>query len=291
MTVRAPDVGNALTLDTAAAMAAPEVLANLDSQIEGLSASEAAARLARVGPNQLDEHRVHASAVLARQLRNPLLLLLLGAAVVSGLTGGGTNAIIIAVIVALSVGLGFFNEYSAEVAMAALRSKISHVTTVRRDGRLTDVEVIDLVPGDVVTLRLGALVPADLRLLDVDELECDEGVLTGESLPIEKVSAPVSQAGDTSNSAFMGTVVHQGSGVGVVVATAARTAFGQIAAGSPSGRAGRHSRRGSRASRGSSSSWRPCSPWASSRSTSPFRGPWWTLCSSPWPSPWASPPR
>ena len=151
----------------------------------------------------------------------------------SGLTGGGTNAVIIAVIVALSVGLGFFNEYRAEMAMASLRAKIRHEAEVRRDGRACRVPVTNLVPGDVVSLRIGALVPADLRLLEVDELECDEGVLTGESMPVAKSAAPVAgrQPLDQPGCAFMGTIVHQGSALGVVVRTGARTAFGQIAAG------------------------------------------------------------
>ena len=104
------------------------------------------------------------------------MILLLGAALVSGLTGGGSNAVIITAIVVLSVGLGFFNEYRAEVAMASLRGKIRHEAEVRRDGRVSRVPVTSLVPGDVVLLRIGALVPADLRLMKVDELECDEGV-------------------------------------------------------------------------------------------------------------------
>ena len=108
----------------------------------------------------------------------------------SGLTGGGTNAVIIAVIVALSVGLGFFNEYRAEVAMASLRGKIRHEAEVREGRAGGRVPVTDLVPGDVVSLRIGDLVPADVRLLKVDELECDEGVLTGESMPVAKSVAP-----------------------------------------------------------------------------------------------------
>ncbi|MFI5036668.1 MAG: magnesium-translocating P-type ATPase [Acidimicrobiales bacterium] len=231
MSARPVETSADLTMAEAVGLDGPDVLTRLDSRPTGLSAAAAAERLARFGANQLVEHRVHASAVLARQIRNPILVLLLGAAGVSLFTGGGTNAIIIAVIVALSVGLGFFNEYSAERAMAALREKISHLTTVRRDARLVDVDVVNLVPGDVVTLRLGALVPADLRLLEVDELECDEGILTGESLPVAKSTAAATNPDDTSGVAFMGTVVHQGSGVGVVVATGPRTSFGRIATG------------------------------------------------------------
>ena len=235
MAARATAVDPDLHLDlvTAAGLSPDDVLARLGSRPEGLSTAEAADRLCRVGPNVLGVHRVRATAVLFRQVRNPILLLLLGAALVSGLTGGGTNAAIIAVIVALSVGLGFFNEYRAQVAMATLRAKIHQEAEVRRDGLTRRVPVADLVPGDVVTVRMGALVPADLRLLEVDELECDEGVLTGESMPVVKSTecatgkVPLEQPG----SAFLGTIVHQGSGLGVVVQTGGRTAFGEIAAG------------------------------------------------------------
>ncbi len=181
----------------------------------------------------LATHEVRAAAVLWRQLRNPILLLLLGAALVSGLTGGGTNAVIIAVIVALSVGLGFVNEYRAEAAMDALRGTIRHEAEVTRGGRTARIPVADLVPGDVVTLRIGALVPADVRLVTVDELECDEGVLTGESMPVVKSVAPVAdgRGPDQPGCAYMGTIVHQGSATAVVVRTGPGTAFGRIAAG------------------------------------------------------------
>jgi Mg2+-importing ATPase len=222
-----------LDLAAAAGLSSDEVLSRLASGPGGLSAAAAAERLRQVGPNALGTHRVRAFAVLLRQIRNPILILLLGAALVSGLTGGGTNALIIAVIVALSVGLGFFNEYRAEVAMAALRAQIRQEAEVKRDGRTSRVAVTDLVPGDVVSLRIGALVPADLRLLEVDELECDEGVLTGESMPVAKSVPPVAGRApqDQPGCAFMGTIVHQGSALGVVVQTGSRTAFGQIAAG------------------------------------------------------------
>jgi Mg2+-importing ATPase len=222
-----------LDLDDAARLSSDEVLSRLGTGFNGLASTDAADRLLQFGPNALATHKVRAVAVLWRQIRNPILVLLLGAALVSGLTGGGTNAVIIAVIVALSVGLGFFNEYRAEVAMDSLRGKIRHEAEVLRDGQTCQIPVTDLVPGDVVLLRVGALVPADLRLVKVDELECDEGVLTGESMPLVKAVPPVTdrQALDQPGCAFMGTIVHQGSAVGVVVRTGARTAFGQIAAG------------------------------------------------------------
>ena len=221
------------SLADAARLSTDEVFERLGSRPEGLTTGEAAAAFARTGPNSITTHSVSALTVLWRQLKNPILVLLLVAAFLSGVTGGGTNAVIIGVIVALSVGLGFFNEYAAEVAMAALRYQISREATVRRDGRLEQLPVTSLVPGDVVSLNIGSLVPADLRLVEVHDLECDEGVLTGESLPVAKLidSASGVEPDGQSNCAFMGTIVHQGSGIGVVVDTGSQTAFGLIAAG------------------------------------------------------------
>jgi Mg2+-importing ATPase len=224
----------ALDLAAAARQPADQVLRALGSAATGLSAAQAAERLGTVGPNVLAAHRVTAWAVLGRQLRNPLLVLLLAAAGVAAATGDPTDAAIIAAIVGLSVGLGFVNEYRSELAVAALHAGIRHQTLVRRDGRQQRLDVRDLVPGDVVALQVGDLVPADLRLLEADQLECDEAVLTGESQPAVKQAA-ASPAGDSPvdlpSCAFMGTVVHQGAGVGVVVATGSATAFGKIAVG------------------------------------------------------------
>lgn len=230
---RVPSAGPELDLAVASGMLPDEVLARLGSRPDGLTTDEAAVRLRRYGGNILSTHKVRASRVLLRQVRNPVLVLLLGAALVSGLTGGGTNAVIIAVIVALSVGLGFFNEYRAEVAMSSLRGKIRHDTTVVRDGRECLIAVSELVPGDLVRVGIGEVVPADLRLLQVDQLECDEAVLTGESLPVSKSTEPTTSGGDLDRPgcAYMGTIVHQGSARAVVVSTGTRTAFGAIAAG------------------------------------------------------------
>ena len=222
-----------LDLGRAALLSPEDTLAAVGSRPDGLTSNEVEERRRRYGSNALSVHRVRATAVLFRQIKNPILLLLLGAALVSGLTGGGTNAAIIAVIVLLSVGLGFFNEYRAERAMASLRAQIRQEAEVRRNGQTCRVPVTDLVPGDVVTLRIGTIVPADLRLLTVDECECDEGILTGESMPVVKTSLTTTGCDphDQSTCALMGTVVHEGSAVGVVVQTGGRTSFGKIAAG------------------------------------------------------------
>ncbi|MER0445852.1 magnesium-translocating P-type ATPase [Streptomyces sp. Edi4] len=218
----------------AAALAEDEVLARLASSRQGLSAAVAADRLVRWGPNAVASHRARALPVLWRQLRSPLLALLLAAAAVSYAVGERSDAVIIGVIVALSVGLGFVNEYRAEKAAESLHGQIRHQAVVLRDGDATAVDVTALVPGDVVQLRLGDIVPADVRLLEVSALECGESVLTGESLPVLKDKAPVAAGtalADLSSCALMGTVVHAGSARGVVVATGAAAEFGRIAAG------------------------------------------------------------
>ncbi|MGA4989664.1 magnesium-translocating P-type ATPase [Nonomuraea bangladeshensis] len=222
----------ALEVGTAAALPVDEVLARLGGTTGGLSQAEAERRLTTVGPNALRTHRARRAAVLARQLRSPLLVLLAVTAAASFFLGERSDALIIGVILAASVGLGFVNEYRAEKAAEALHSQIRHRCLVRRDGRPRLADVTSLVPGDLVELRLGDIVPADLRLVSVTELECDESVLTGESMPVVKTSEAVSAGAalaDLRSSALMGSVVHAGSGTGVVVATAGRTEFGRIA--------------------------------------------------------------
>ncbi|HET9030260.1 MAG TPA: magnesium-translocating P-type ATPase [Candidatus Aquilonibacter sp.] len=187
----------------------------------GLSSNEARERLARFGSNTFGRRRISAGAVLLRQLRNPLLLVLVATAIVSSFLGDRVNAAIILGIIALSVGLGFFNEYRSEKAMEDLHRRVAHRAIVMRDGALVDVDVASLVPGDLVSLALGDIVPADLSLIETHDLSCGESVLTGEAVAVEK------KAGDA---AFMGTTVESGKGEGVVVKTGAATAFGKIAA-------------------------------------------------------------
>ena len=180
-----------LRLASAAALAADAVLGRLQSTADGLSSGEAGVRLAQAGPNALRSHGARPFAVLVRQLRNPLLVLLVAAALTSFVVGERTSALIILLIICMSVGLGFFNEYRSELAVEALHSQLRHTALVVRDGEPVAVDVTELVPGDVVRLAVGDVVPADLRLLRADGLECDEAVLTGESLPAEKRSDPI----------------------------------------------------------------------------------------------------
>ncbi|MGV1087643.1 MAG: magnesium-translocating P-type ATPase [Mycobacterium sp.] len=224
----------ALTAEAVAGAALDDVLALLGTSIEGLSAGEAAARLARHGPNSLRTHHVSAWAVLRRQLNNAVLALLAVTAVASFFLGDSTQAIIIGVILAVSIGLGFVNEYRAEQATAALHSRVRHSALVRRDGQFVKVDVNELVAGDVIRLTLGELVPADVRLINANGLECNESILTGESTAAEKSTEPVpagASLADSRDLAFMGTVVSAGDAVGVVYATGLDAQFGRIAAG------------------------------------------------------------
>lgn len=218
----------------AAAEDAGQVLAALRSGSGGLSAEEASIRLARLGPNAVRSHRARPLRVLLRQVRSPILMLLFATAVISAFVGQGVEALIIAVILLISVGLGFVNEFRAERAADALHDRMRHTVVVVRDGARRSVDVTELVPGDVVVLSVGTVVPADLRLIECASLECDESIVTGEATAAAKSLAPVAAGtgiGDLASCGLMGTVVHAGGGFGVVVATGAETEFGRIAVG------------------------------------------------------------
>jgi Mg2+-importing ATPase len=212
----------------------PEALARaLDSGPEGLSSAMAAERLRDVGPNLLRTRRPLSRArVLLNQLRSPLLLLLVFAAVASALSGEWFDAAIVLVIVAASVGIGYVREYGAEAAVDALRARVRVRATVLRDGRPRMVPVEDVVPGDVVRLAAGALVPADGVVLDATDFFVSEAVLTGESFPVEKepgatpAGAPLAHR---TNCVFLGTNVRSGAARCLVVRTGAATEFGAIA--------------------------------------------------------------
>jgi P-type Mg2+ transporter len=221
-------------IEATAAMTPAEVLDAVGTRALGLDSAEVSERIERFGPNAVRSHHVGAWSVLGRQLRSPLLWLLLAAAAVSGVVGEGVDAMIIGLIVAASVGLGFVNEFRAERAAEAMHSEIRHEVASTRDGQPVSVEVTHLVPGDIVHLGVGSIVPADLRLLTASNLECDESILTGESVPSGKSAEPVASGAplaELSSCLFMGTVVHEGTADAVVVATGAATQFGRIAVG------------------------------------------------------------
>jgi Mg2+-importing ATPase len=232
---QAPPADTVPDIQAASECTGERVLEILGSDtVSGLATDEVIHRQRQYGPNAVSSHRARLLPVLWHQLRSPLLALLMVAALASYFVGERGDAVIIGVILGLSVGLGFVNEYRAERAAEALHDQIHHQTVVVRAGRKAALEVTKLVPGDIVQLRLGDIVPADLRLLQVTGLACDESVLTGESLPVDKEVGAVARGtalAELTGSALMGTVVSAGSGLGVVVSTGFHTEFGKIAAG------------------------------------------------------------
>ncbi|TBR22202.1 cation-translocating P-type ATPase [bacterium] len=211
-----------------------EVLAALRSSRQGLSSAEAATRLARDGPNALVEApRRSPFAIFLSQFSDVLVLILLAAAVLSGVIGDVEDTVVIAVILVLNASIGFFQEYRAENALAALKAMAAPTALARRDGALVALPAAELVAGDVVALEAGAVVPADLRLLEAARLAANESALTGESVPVEKSAALTAAAdaplGDRRGMAYSGTVVTGGRGTGVVAAVGMATEFGRIA--------------------------------------------------------------
>ncbi|HET6469257.1 MAG TPA: HAD-IC family P-type ATPase [Geminicoccaceae bacterium] len=214
------------------ALGARDALARLASDPQGLAQDEAAARLARDGPNRLTPpaKRGPLRRLLA-QFNNVLLYVLLGAAVVTALLGEWVDTAVIVGVVVINAVIGFVQEGKAEAAIEAIRQMLSPTAVVRRAGRRVAVPAEELVRGDVVLLRAGDRVPADLRLLESSGLEIEEAVLTGESLPVAKGADSVAAdapLAERPSMAWAGTLVAAGTGAGVVVATADATALGRI---------------------------------------------------------------
>ena len=214
---------------------AERALAILGSDADrGLSSEEARLRLARHGPNVLaDARRRGPVRILLAQFTDVMVLVLLGAAVVAGFLGEPEDIAAIIAIVVLNAVLGFVQEYRAERAVAALKAMAAPTARVRRDAVELNVPSADIIPGDVVVLEAGGIVPADLRLLDAKRLRVEEAALTGESMPVEKTSASIGGRdlvlGDRRNMSFKGTIIAYGRGTGVVVATGMETELGRIA--------------------------------------------------------------
>jgi len=171
-------------------LSADEALEMLRTSAGGLASPEAAQRLHRYGPNELQAvKRASAWHTFAAQFKNVLIMILLSATFVSGLLGHTLEAVVITVIVLFAVLLGFIQEYRAERAIEALRSMAAPVARVLRGALETVVQARELVPGDVVLLRAGDRIPADARLIHVVNLAIDEAALTGESTAVEKTTA------------------------------------------------------------------------------------------------------
>ena len=214
-------------------LATHEVVLLLETDAQrGLSDHEAERRLQRFGPNLLPALETAGPLVrFARQFNHPLIYVLLGAGMVTLALGELVDASVIFGVVLVNAAVGFVQESRAEAALDALRAMVQTSAKVRRDGHVRSLPSERLVPGDLVLVEAGDKVPADLRLLELGELQVDESALTGESVPVVKdevVLPAATPVADRRNMVYSGTLVTHGSGTGVVVATGAETELGEI---------------------------------------------------------------
>ena len=211
-----------------------ETLQVTDSKPVGLTAEQASERLAKHGPNLLREKKKKpAWLMLLAQFKDVMILMLIAAAIISGLVGELSDTVVILIIVLLNAVVGFIQEYRAEKAMEALKKMSAPTAAALRSGATVQIPAAELVPGDIVALEAGAMVPADLRLLESFSLKIEEASLTGESLAVEKqieeLHGEKLPLGDRTNMAYKGTLIAYGRGTGVVVATGMETELGRIA--------------------------------------------------------------
>ncbi len=210
-----------------------EVISSLKSSRAGLSSTEVKDRLSRFGFNELAKKKsISPWMLFLEQFKNILIIILLIAVVLSAVIGEPIDAIIIGVIILFACGLGFIQEYRAERAMEALKRMAAPTASVLRDGSEQEIPARELVPGDVVVIRTGDRIPADARLIEAVNLKTNEAPLTGESVPIEKITTSIQgdiNIGDKRNMVFMGTAAVYGRGTAIVTATGMTTEFGKIA--------------------------------------------------------------
>lgn len=209
------------------------LLDTIDSEKDkGLSSEQAAERLKQHGENKLTETEQKSVAeILADQMKTPVVYLLAAAAALSFFMGDYHEGVAITVVLLINAAIGFWMEWQAQKSMKALKEMDKITATVVRDGEEKEIDAEKLVPGDVVILGEGNVVPADIRLFDVSDLQIDESPLTGESIPVEKKTDPLdenTQAADRINMAFKGTSVAGGKGRGLVTATGMNTEIGNI---------------------------------------------------------------
>ena len=210
------------------------LLSDLGTAASGLTQTEAAERLRKTGPNEVAQEKPQGWPVrLLKIARNPLVILLVTLSSVSFATGDARAGTVIAVMVALSVGLRFWQEARADQAAAKLKAMIHVTATVVRDGKASEIALRNLVPGDMIQLSAGDMIPGDVRLLSSKDLFVSQGALTGESLPTEKFhepeTAPASSPTELKNICFMGTSVESGTATAVIVTTGVKTYFGSMA--------------------------------------------------------------
>jgi Mg2+-importing ATPase len=202
-----------------------DIFAAQGTSKNGLSSEEAARRLIHYGPNEFAERkRLRPMFILFSKFKNPLFILLIAAALVSGILGSHFEAGVILAIVLGSALIDFLNTYRSARAAEALREKVTVTAAVLRDGKLQEIHVHDMVPGDVFALEAGDIVPADGIVFEAKDLFVDESMLTGESIPVEKEAAPAE-----TRTVFMESSVVSGKGFAVATTTGAQTRVGSIA--------------------------------------------------------------
>jgi len=211
-----------------------EIFKELNSSKNGLSVENVEARLRQYGFNDIPKRREKtALSLLVSQLKDLLVIALIIASIVSFLTGGEIEGITILAIVVINVLVGFAQEYKSEKALQKLAVLIKYRVRVLRDNKILEVDTRNVVPGDIILLETGDRIPADLRLIEVDELEIDESIVTGESYPVLKSPNPIVaeklEPQRMENMAFPGTLVVNGKGKGIVVSTGMKSTLGQVA--------------------------------------------------------------
>lgn len=199
---------------------------------QGLSRQEAQARLAQFGPNKLETKKTPKWKLFLRQFHNMIIYILIAAMLLTMLMGHSSDAIIIGLVVIINAFIGYYQEANASDALEKIKEMLATEATVYRDGTRMDIPTEELVAGDVVFLEAGDSVPADLRIVDADNLRIQEASLTGEADSIEKTAEDLLNdevpLAEQVNKAFASTSVTNGSGLGVVIATAADTEIGKI---------------------------------------------------------------
>lgn len=211
-----------------------EVFHKLGISESGLTDAEARQRLEEYGPNKLaEEEKISKLKILFHQFTSPLIYILLIAGVVTILLREYIDSGVIFAVVILNAIIGYIQEYKAEESVRALKKMVVPKARIIRDGKEKEINSEEVVPGDIVLLASGTKVPADIRLLHAIELKVDEAMLTGESVPAEKITLPIKEdrltPGDQKNMVFMGTVVVNGRAKGIVVETGGTTVLGNIA--------------------------------------------------------------
>jgi len=211
-----------------------KILQQTGSTKQGISETSAQQKLSEHGPNELKEAAQRSAfSIFIAQFVDIMILVLVAAAVISGLIGDVKDTFVISVIIVLNAVIGFVQEYRAEKAMQSLKKIAAPNATIIRDGTIQNVPAVSLVPGDIVLLEAGNIIPADIRLIDTVSLKIDESSLTGESVAVDKTNTTLTEKeiplGDRINMVYKGTIVTYGRGTGVVVATGMQTELGKIA--------------------------------------------------------------